>query len=165
MPNLKIHSYITATSEKRDIDLSTQKTIFLCLAANNLYFYGLENYIFITLEWRHSYRALPPTFCFLDGLNSISTGEMKYEKVFTMMTFPSSCHSVLDILWPVWEKKMLNQSRRLKVYQEAEVVHPDPGFTPAHTAPPGRLVHLLHGSNSNVRHCTVGQSEGDTDPL
>lgn len=66
----------------------------------------------------------------------------------------------------VWEKKkMLNQSRRLKVYQEAEVVDPDPGFTPAHAAPPGRLVHLLHCSNSNVWHCTVGQSEGDADPL
>lgn len=46
MPNLKIHLYITAASDKRGTDLSTQKIIFLRLAANNLYFYGPQNYIF-----------------------------------------------------------------------------------------------------------------------
>lgn len=51
------------------------------------------------------------------------------------------------------------------LYQEAEIVDPDPGVAPEDGASPGWLVHLLHCSNSNVWHRRVGQSKGDTDPL
>lgn len=51
------------------------------------------------------------------------------------------------------------------LYQEAEVVYPDPGIPPVDAASPGRLVHLLHCSDCDVWHRRVGQRKGDTDPL
>ena len=51
------------------------------------------------------------------------------------------------------------------LYQEADVVDPNPGVALVDAASPGRLVHLLHCSNGDVWHSGVGQSEGDTDPL
>lgn len=53
----------------------------------------------------------------------------------------------------------------VELYQEAEVVDPDPGVALLDAAPPGRLVHLLHGGNGDVGHGGVGQSKGHADPL
>lgn len=52
-----------------------------------------------------------------------------------------------------------------EAHQEADVVDPDPGVGHVHVAPPGRLVYLLHRSNSNVWHGAVAQSKRNTDPL
>lgn len=41
-------------------------------------------------------------------------------------------------------------SSPIEAHQEADVVDPDPGVGHVHVAPPGRLVYLLHRSNSNV---------------
>lgn len=53
----------------------------------------------------------------------------------------------------------------VKLYQEEEVVEPDPGVALLDAAPPGRLVHLLHCRNGDVWHGSVGQSKGHADPL
>lgn len=51
------------------------------------------------------------------------------------------------------------------LYQEAEVVDPDPYVIFVDAAFPGSLMNLLHCTNSDVWHRRVGQSERDTDPL
>lgn len=84
-----------------------------------------------------------------------------------MVTFGLSGQSISDLSFPSGGNIQLNKETNnlWPLYQKAEVVDPDPCVALMDAACPGRLVYLLHCSNSNVRHRSVGQRKGDADPL